>query len=118
MHRKKYFLVLLAGTRCTLLPAQENTTFEIGGIDVAGNQHSDARGDVLGFAEAGNVWKQAYQFSPFNLKPAAGPGIRLQLPVFGTIGFDYGIGFGKPELNGQRWTKYGVFNIVLGVEPE
>lgn len=76
------------------------------------------RGYALGFAEAGNVWKQAYQFSPFNLKPAAGLGIRLQLPMFGTIGFDYGVGFGKPELDGQHWTKYGVFNIVLGVEPE
>ncbi|MCB0547315.1 MAG: outer membrane protein assembly factor BamA, partial [Phaeodactylibacter sp.] len=77
-----------------------------------------ARGYLLGFAEAGNVWKQAYQFSPFNLKPAAGLGLRLQLPMFGTIGFDYGIGFDKPELEGQRWTKFGTFNIVLGIEPE
>ena len=77
-----------------------------------------ARGYILGFAEAGNVWKQAYQFSPFNLKPSAGMGLRLQLPMFGTIGFDYGIGFDKPELEGQRWTKFGTFNIVLGVEPE
>ncbi|MCO6475284.1 MAG: outer membrane protein assembly factor BamA, partial [Phaeodactylibacter sp.] len=77
-----------------------------------------ARGYLLGFAEAGNVWKQAYQFSPFNLKPAAGLGIRLQLPMIGAIGFDYGIGFDKPELDGQRWTKYGAFNIVLGIEPE
>ena len=29
-----------------------------------------------------------------------------------------GIGFGKPELEGQCWTKFGTFNIVLGVEPE
>ena len=77
-----------------------------------------ARGYLLGFAEAGNVWKQAYQFSPFNLRPAAGLGIRLQLPMFGTVGFDYGIGFDKPELKGQDWTKYGTFNIVLGIEPE
>ncbi len=77
-----------------------------------------ARGYLLGFAEAGNVWKQAYQFSPFNLKPAAGLGIRLQLPMFGAIGFDYGIGFHKPELEGLHWTKYGAFNIVLGIEPE
>lgn len=77
-----------------------------------------ARGYILGFAEAGNVWKQAYQFSPFNLKPSAGMGLRLQLPMFGTIGFDYGIGFDKPELEGQRLTKFGAFNIVLGIEPE
>ncbi|MCB0562284.1 MAG: outer membrane protein assembly factor BamA [Lewinellaceae bacterium] len=77
-----------------------------------------ARGYILGFAEAGNVWKQAYQFAPFNLKPAAGLGLRLQLPMFGTLGFDYGIGFDKPELEGQHWSKFGTFNIVLGIEPE
>lgn len=43
MHWKRYFLVLLAGTLCTLLPAQESTTYEIGGIEVVGNRHSDAR---------------------------------------------------------------------------
>lgn len=77
-----------------------------------------ARGYVLGFAEAGNVWKKAYQFSPFKLKPSAGVGLRLQLPMFGTLGFDYGIGFDKPELRGQHWSKFGTFNIILGFEPE
>ena len=26
-------------------------------------------GDILSFAKTGDVWNQAYQFSPFNLKP-------------------------------------------------
>lgn len=76
------------------------------------------RAYILGFAEAGNVWKKDYQFAPFNLRPSAGAGIRLQVPMFGTLGFDYGLGLDKPELEGQHWSKYGTFNIILGIEPE
>jgi outer membrane protein insertion porin family len=76
------------------------------------------RGYVLGFAEAGNIWKSASEFDPLDLNPAYGLGLRLQLPMFGTIGFDYGIGTNKPELDGQHWSKYGTFNIILGIEPD
>jgi outer membrane protein insertion porin family len=41
------------------------------------------------------------------------------LPMFGTLGFDYGIGFDKPELYpSKKLTSYAKFNIILGFEPD
>jgi outer membrane protein assembly factor BamA len=41
------------------------------------------------FVEAGNVWADARNFNPFDLRPTAGLGIRLATPV-GPLAFDYG----------------------------
>jgi outer membrane protein insertion porin family len=40
--------------------------------------------------------------------------------MFGTLGFDYGIGFDRPDLIGKKASlkDYGNFNIVLGFEPD
>lgn len=77
-----------------------------------------ARGFLLAFGEAGNIWKSSSQFNPFDVKPAVGLGIRLQVPFLGMIGLDYGLGLDRPDLNGQKWANYGTFNFVLGFEPE
>jgi outer membrane protein insertion porin family len=77
-----------------------------------------ARGYVLGFAEAGNSWKSALDFNPFDLYRSAGLGVRFQLPMFGTIGFDYGLGFDQPGFQLENWKQYGTFNLILGFEPE
>ncbi len=45
---------------------------------------------ILGFAEAGNTWTQAKQFNPFDVYRSAGLGVRVYLPMFGLLGFDYG----------------------------
>ncbi len=47
-------------------------------------------------------------------------GLRVFLPMFGTLGFDYGFGFDKPALigNSRKWTDFAKFNIVLGFEPD
>ncbi len=46
-------------------------------------------------------------------------GLRVFLPMFGTLGFDYGLGFDKNLPEGSRTLKnYGQFNIILGFEPE
>ena len=46
-------------------------------------------------------------------------GLRVFLPMFGMLGFDYGLGFDKPNATGDSFfSKYGNFNIVLGFEPE
>ena len=37
------------------------------------------------------------------------------LPMFGLLGFDYGIGFDK---DGNNLSELGDFNIILGFEPE
>lgn len=77
-----------------------------------------ARGYVLGFAEAGNSWKSARDFNPFELYRSAGLGLRFQLPMFGTIGFDYGLGFDQPGFQLKEWQQNGTFNLILGFEPE
>ncbi len=45
---------------------------------------------MLGFAEAGNSWASRKEFNPFQVYRSAGVGIRVFLPMFGLLGFDYG----------------------------
>ncbi len=56
---------------------------------------------VYGFAEAGNVWANLKSTDPFNLKRAAGFGVKLLLNPIGLIGFSYGYGFDKDDRTGQ-----------------
>ena len=74
---------------------------------------------ALAFVEGSNAYSSVKDYNPFELKRSAGIGVRAFLPMFGTIGFDYGLGFDK-ELNNPaaKWSDYGTFNIVLGFEPE
>jgi outer membrane protein insertion porin family len=62
---------------------------------------------MLGFFEAGNDWRNFEQFDPFNLYRAAGVGIRVFLPMFGTLGLDWGYGMdevpGIPGANGSQF---------------
>ncbi|TNE61574.1 MAG: outer membrane protein assembly factor BamA [Bacteroidetes bacterium] len=75
---------------------------------------------VTAFAQGGNAWQTARDFNPFDLRRSAGFGLRVFLPMFGTLGFDYGFGFDKPGLinTGAKWTEFAKFNIVLGFEPD
>lgn len=50
---------------------------------------------ALTFVEAGNTYPNFEKFNPFNVKRAAGIGIRVFLPMFGMLGLDYGLGFDK-----------------------
>jgi outer membrane protein insertion porin family len=45
---------------------------------------------VLAFAEAGNDVLTFREFDPFNVKRAAGFGVKIFLPIFGLLGLDYG----------------------------
>lgn len=49
----------------------------------------------LGFVEAGNAWSRFKDFNPFDVKRGAGFGVRVFLPMFGLLGFDWGYGFDK-----------------------
>ncbi|MCB0704796.1 MAG: outer membrane protein assembly factor BamA [Saprospiraceae bacterium] len=74
---------------------------------------------VLTFLEGGNAWQSFRDFNPFDMKRSAGVGLRVFLPMFGLLGFDYGIGFDKTNPDGSGFfAKYGNFNIILGFEPE
>jgi outer membrane protein insertion porin family len=71
----------------------------------------------LVFAEAGNGWYSFQQYNPFQLRRAVGVGARFYLPMFGLLGFDYGIGFDRLQ-HGQSFTKAGRFTFMLGYEPD
>ncbi len=75
---------------------------------------------VTAFAQGGNAWQDARDFNPFDMRRSAGLGLRVFLPMFGTLGFDYGYGFDKPALinSGAKWSQFAKFNIVLGFEPD
>ncbi len=73
---------------------------------------------VLGFFEGTNAWNRFRDYDPFDLKRSAGLGLRVFLPMFGTLGFDYGIGFDKTRGPNDSWLSLGRFNIVLGFEPQ
>jgi outer membrane protein insertion porin family len=77
---------------------------------------------VLGFMEGANYYNNFKEYNPFEVLKSAGIGVRIFLPMFGLLGFDYGIGFDKnlgPANNfGDYLGKYGRFNIVLGMEPQ
>ncbi len=71
---------------------------------------------VLAFAQGANAWRNGRDFNPFELQRSVGGGVRVFLPMFGTLGFDYGIGIDK---TGPRTLQnMGDFNIILGFEPE
>lgn len=72
---------------------------------------------VLAFAQGGNTWRTAREFNPFELRRSAGLGLRVFLPMFGMLGFDYGVGFDKPGAE-RSLQGLGNFNIILGFEPE
>jgi len=75
---------------------------------------------VLGFAEAGNSWAGFKEFNPFQLKRSVGVGVRLFLPMFGLLGFDYGWGLdpipGHPTTGRNPITgKFqGQFHFIIG----
>ena len=71
---------------------------------------------VLAFAQGGNAYQSFRDYNPYDLKRSAGLGLRVFLPMFGMLGFDYGIGFDKD--GPTTLSNMGNFNIVLGFEPE
>ncbi len=65
----------------------------------------------LFFLDAGNTWNSFRSADLLDLRKGVGLGIRLELPMLGTVGFDYGYGLDKPE--GASWEPHislgGVF---------
>ena len=78
---------------------------------------------ALIFADAGNYWNRIADYRPYDLAKSAGAGVRVFLPMFGLLGFDYGFGwdrskFGLTPTGSNIFSKYGQFRIILGKEPE
>ncbi len=71
----------------------------------------------LAFFEAANGWFDFRDYNPFRLRRSAGVGMRFFLPMFGLLGFDYGIGFDRIQ-PGQGLKNASRFTFMLGFEPE
>ncbi len=54
------------------------------------------------FADAGNAWTRVDDFNPTDLKRSVGVGFRVMTPMLGMIGFDFGYGFDRRSVDGQR----------------
>ena len=52
---------------------------------------------ALSFLEAGNGYDSFEEFDPFNSKRSAGVGVRVFMPAFGLLGFDFGYGFDNAD---------------------
>lgn len=71
----------------------------------------------LAFFEAANGWFDFKDYNPFKLRRSVGVGMRFFLPMFGLLGFDYGIGLDR--INGNTGIKGAAkFTFMLGQEPE
>ncbi len=66
---------------------------------------------ILAFCDAGNSWSTVNQFNPFSLYRAAGPGVRIFLPMFGLLGFDYGWRFDDVPGNTSMARSQFIFTI-------
>lgn len=62
---------------------------------------------ALAFGEAGNAFMSLEEFKPFQLKKAAGVGLRVFLPVLGMLGIDWAYGFDPAvaggKVSGSQW---------------
>jgi outer membrane protein insertion porin family len=71
----------------------------------------------LTFFEAANGWYSFKDYNPFRLRRSVGVGLRFFLPMFGLLGFDYGIGLDRYGPN-QRFKDASRFTFMLGYEPD
>jgi len=70
----------------------------------------------LTFFEAANGWYNYNEYNPFRLRRSVGVGMRFFLPMFGLLGFDYGIGLDRIQ-NGSLKDATR-FTFMLGYEPD
>lgn len=71
----------------------------------------------LTFFEAANGWYSFKEYNPFKLRRSVGVGMRFFLPMFGLLGFDYGVGLDRFDQNtGIKGA--AKFTFMLGQEAE
>lgn len=66
---------------------------------------------ALVFLEGGNSWSDIKDFNPFQIKRAAGIGVRVLLPIVGMLGIDWGYGF---DPVGDKRRGGSNFHFVIG----
>jgi len=71
----------------------------------------------LTFFEAANGWFSFKDYNPFKLRRSVGVGMRFFLPMFGLLGFDYGVGLDRfNQTTGFKGA--AKFTFMLGQEAE
>jgi outer membrane protein insertion porin family len=70
----------------------------------------------LAFFEAANGWYDYTTYNPFQLRRSVGLGMRFFLPMFGLLGFDYGLGLDRIQNGSIRDATR--FTFMLGYEPD
>ena len=65
------------------------------------------------YFEAGNTWDAIREYDPFEMRRAFGVGVRMFLPMFGLLGFDYGWGLDQTTPNNKLGEK-GQFLFSIG----
>lgn len=73
---------------------------------------------ILTFLEGARTFNRFRDFTPFDLQRSFGAGVRVFLPMFGLLGFDYGIGLDPVNGLQPEGLQGGVFNFYLGFEPD
>jgi outer membrane protein insertion porin family len=72
----------------------------------------------LVFFDAANGWYSFKEYNPYRLRRSVGVGMRFFLPMFGLLGFDYGVGLDRIQPGGNRLKNATKFTFMLGYEPE
>lgn len=63
------------------------------------------------FLDAGNTWDDFDEYRPLDLRLGAGVGLRLEIPLLGNVGFDYGYGFDRDDR--PRWVGHFLIGQAL-----
>jgi len=66
---------------------------------------------LLGFVDQGDTWNSFGEADFTNLRKGAGFGVRVEVPMMGTIGFDYGYGFDRA--GGPSWEPHFNFGTFF-----
>jgi outer membrane protein insertion porin family len=72
----------------------------------------------LTFFDAANGWYSFKEYNPYQLRRSVGVGMRFFLPMFGLLGFDYGVGIDRMQPGTNRFKDATKFTFMLGYEPE
>ena len=73
---------------------------------------------ALTFFDAANGWYTFKNYNPFRLRRSVGVGMRFFLPMFGLLGFDYGLGLDRVQPGDNKLKNATRFTFMIGFEPE
>lgn len=102
-----------------LTPSQYFTIFNKYTLEMRYPFSTSASSTIYGltFFEAANGWYSFKDYNPFKLRRSVGVGMRFFLPMFGLLGFDYGVGLDR--FNQNTGIKGAAkFTFMLGQEAE